>query len=101
MKRFRAGDWDLELFQATMTGHSQLDSLAGEHCVKLPGMLFYESFARMTQQAAGLVYEISPLEGLKLCKEEDRKDRLFTGEALNSENITMVPGDLKVAMAAH
>ena len=101
MDSYRAGKWEISLNQGKMLGSEALDTLSNTLGIKLPEIVFNDSSFRLVNDECGVCYYINAVKALEMTGFEKRNKSLYNTGELKEDNISMIPSELRVAMASH
>ena len=101
MDFYKAGKWDIFLTQGGMLGSESLDLLSNKLGIKVPEIVYENSSVKLVNEEFGVVYEINTVKALELIGFNKRNELLYTDGPLKEFHISLLPKDLKVAMATH
>jgi type 2A phosphatase activator TIP41 len=101
MDSYTAGKWEIRLRQGQMMGSESLDKLSSELGVKIPAVVYDNTFLAICHKEKSIGFSITANKALELTSFEKRAQVFTQGEAITLESISFLPGDLKVAHAKH
>jgi type 2A phosphatase activator TIP41 len=99
MDYYKAGPWEITTSQGMMMGSDALDLLQDEIKVKLPALIYRDTYARIQHVSLPFKFEVNTKPALELISLEKRASRLTAENPV--DQLTYIPKDVKVSMSSH